>query len=603
MSSTYVHYSTPSSLPSDYAVLSRYAAARGISPDQPEGGPTSNDTFSDTAEDANDMPSSEEAPLVTNKRARRSSFPTAYVTPFNPTSMGPLPDKTGHRSGPAAPALSENTPLLAPLVPRILEEVDGEDLNPESGARPNVVWEEIRILTKYALPVCGTHLLEYSLVVASVISIGHLSTTALAASTLGSMTASVSGYSIMQGFASALDTMLPSAWTSTQPQLVGLWSQRMAVVSAACLFPILLIWFNSESILLGLKQEPEVASLAATYLKWASLGLPAYAFNGISRRYFQSQGLFAVPTRIIMCIAPVNALLNWILVWGPEPVRLGFIGAPIATAISFNLISLCSVIYGVWFIPHTAWHPICRRSFTSLGVLVQLGLAGVGQTASEWWSWELVGLAASMLGPIQLATQSVLLVSASTTFQAPFALGVATSVRIGNLLGEENALRTGYVVKAAMLMALAVGCIWSTMFMIFRHSWAHLFNDDSSVVSMVAFILPIVALFQVFDGLGAVTAGILRAEGKQFTGALLNLSAYYVIGIPFGLWLAFSKNADLMGLWVGLTVALVYESLVSSWICLRTDWTYEVEKVRRRLAAEQKAGAREDAEAAARHAR
>ena len=72
-----------------------------------------------------------------------------------------------------------------------------------------------------------THLLEYSLVIASVISIGHLSTNALAASTLGSMTASVSGFSIIQGFTSTLDTMLPSAWTSPQPQLVGLWSQRM----------------------------------------------------------------------------------------------------------------------------------------------------------------------------------------------------------------------------------------------------------------------------------------------------------------------------------------------------------------------------------------
>jgi MATE family multidrug resistance protein len=71
-----------------------------------------------------------------------------------------------------------------------------------------------------------THTLEYSLIIASVISIGHLSTTALAASTLGSMTASVTGYSIIQGFASALDTMLPSAWTSQEPQLVGLWAQR-----------------------------------------------------------------------------------------------------------------------------------------------------------------------------------------------------------------------------------------------------------------------------------------------------------------------------------------------------------------------------------------
>ncbi|KAG6864900.1 hypothetical protein C0991_006470 [Blastosporella zonata] len=35
--------------------------------------------------------------------------------------------------------------------------------------------------------------------------------------------------------------------------------------------------------------------------------------------------------------------------------------------------------------------------------------------------------------------------------------------------------------------------------------------------------MPLVALFQVFDGNSAVTAGILRARGKQVTGALLNL--------------------------------------------------------------------------------
>lgn len=73
----------------------------------------------------------------------------------------------------------------------------------------------------------STHVLEYSLVIASVVSIGHISTTALAAISLGSMTASVSAFSIIQGLTSALDTLLPSAWTSSQPQLVGLWTQRM----------------------------------------------------------------------------------------------------------------------------------------------------------------------------------------------------------------------------------------------------------------------------------------------------------------------------------------------------------------------------------------
>ena len=131
MSSTYVHYSnTASSLPSDYALLSRYAAARNLQ------------ELSDEAEetDVSDGSSTNEEPDLTStgtsatrlpiprRRARRSSFPTSYIRPINPI-MGPLPDKTGHRSTPHQPEPTENTPLLAPLVPRIPEEVDGEDLS------------------------------------------------------------------------------------------------------------------------------------------------------------------------------------------------------------------------------------------------------------------------------------------------------------------------------------------------------------------------------------------------------------------------------------------------------------------------------------------
>lgn len=75
-------------------------------------------------------------------------------------------------------------------------------------------------------------------------------------------------------------------------------------------------------------------------------------------------------------------------------------------------------------------------------------------------------------------------------------------------------------------------------------------------------------------------------------------SAYYVVGIPFGIWLTFSKGMGLAGLWVGLTVALVYAAAAGIWICLRTDWDRQVQKVRDRLAAEQKAQMREDEERA-----
>ena len=70
---------------------------------------------------------------------------------------------------------------------------------------------------------------EHSIFISSVVSIGHISTIALAAATMGFMTAGVSGLSVIQGMAEALDTVLPSAWTSGNPPLVGLWTQRMGM--------------------------------------------------------------------------------------------------------------------------------------------------------------------------------------------------------------------------------------------------------------------------------------------------------------------------------------------------------------------------------------
>ncbi|KIJ06711.1 hypothetical protein PAXINDRAFT_91598 [Paxillus involutus ATCC 200175] len=377
-------------------------------------------------------------------------------------------------------------------------------------------WEECFTLTKYSLPMFGTYLFEYSMILTSVISIGHISTVALAAATISSMTASVTGFSIIQGLASALDTVLPSAWTSDKPQLVGLWTQRMFVITSACLAPILIVWFNCESILLHIGQDPEVAQLASIFLRWTSLGLPAYSVECISRRYFQSQGLFAVPTRIILAVSPINIILNYLLVWGPAPLRLGFIGAPIATAISYNLIAISSVVYGVCFVERTAWHPLSSKAFTSLGYLGMLGLGSAGQVASEWWSWEFIGCTyLSSLGPVPLATQSILLSTVATCFQGPYSLGIATSVRIGNLLGEMNHKRAGVAANASIVLAVTFAALFSAVVLVFRRSWGYLFNSDPEVVALVSSVLPLVALVVFFDCANGVISGILRARGKQ----------------------------------------------------------------------------------------
>ncbi|KAI6025992.1 MATE efflux family protein [Pisolithus marmoratus] len=481
----------------------------------------------------------------------------------------------------------ETTPLLPPPAPYIL--MDASAVSYTSPSARSVLWDEVQILLKYSLPVFGTHLFEHSIMMATVISIGHISTVALAAATLGFMTANVTGLSIVQGMANTLDTVLPPAWTSDQPQLVGLWTQRMTLLMCVVLIPVLALWLHAEPILLGLNQDPEIAKLASIYLTWAALGLPAYAFNCVARRYFQSQGLFTVPTRIILYVAPVSIFLNYLLVWGPEPFRLGFIGAPIAASISYNVVAVAFVVYGALFVPRTAWHPITVRAFSNLGYLAKLSIGGIGQLASSWWSWELVGRS---LGPVPLAAQSVLITTSSSFFQAPYALGIATSVRIGNLLGEKNARSARAVVKASFLLIIVLATLFSCILIIFRRSWGYLFNNDPEVVKLVAAVLPLVALVQIFDDSGAVVAGILRARGEQWISYLSPVgadvlrfySAYYIVGLPIGLWLTFKRGFGLFGLWWGLNLAMVFATSIGLYLCLTTDWDKEVDKVVARLA-------------------
>ncbi|KAJ4475995.1 hypothetical protein C8J55DRAFT_562035 [Lentinula edodes] len=311
------------------------------------------------------------------------------------------------------------------------------------------------------------------------------------------MTTNVTSFSIVIGMGGALDTVLPGVWgasavTSHDSESLKIKSGRDKIKLAdSRLFGL---WCQRMGILVLLRQDKEVARLAGRYLAMLAFGLPAFSFNTIAKRYFQAQGLFSVPTKLRTIVAGVNFVLTGLFVYYPCPLprtlapylHLGFDGAPLATAISYNLVALGSVFLGwrievtrrlrreAWEALHeqaadfNAYHtaqlpsegtgssntavssrdvspakrsvstessrlisernetclaPIIRALHpTGLGILLILGLGGIGQTAL-WWAWELVGLAASLLGPTALAAQSVLLVSCSTTYQVPFSLG------------------------------------------------------------------------------------------------------------------------------------------------------------------------------------
>ena len=128
-----MHYGTPSSLPSDYAILSRYAHARENA-DRDDHDIYDTDEPTDTQDDMNPH----------GRPIRRTTFPSSYVLPVQPNVSEPF--------NPKAFVSDEYTPLL---VPRIEEEVDAstDPIYPQSTVQ--VYRDEFRILLKYTLPVFG----------------------------------------------------------------------------------------------------------------------------------------------------------------------------------------------------------------------------------------------------------------------------------------------------------------------------------------------------------------------------------------------------------------------------------------------------------------
>ena len=62
---------------------------------------------------------------------------------------------------------------------------------------------------------------------------------------------------------------------------------------------------------------------------------------------------------------------------------------------------------------------------------LKLGIPGVAMLCSEWWAFEVIALAAGILGENELAAQTVVLNTCALTYMIPLGVSIATTTRIG----------------------------------------------------------------------------------------------------------------------------------------------------------------------------
>jgi MATE family multidrug resistance protein len=80
-------------------------------------------------------------------------------------------------------------------------------------------WQrEAVVLARYSRSLILTFLLQYSLTVTSVFTVGHIGKLELGAVSLASMSANITGYAMYQGLATSLDTLCPQAYGKIVPK-------------------------------------------------------------------------------------------------------------------------------------------------------------------------------------------------------------------------------------------------------------------------------------------------------------------------------------------------------------------------------------------------
>ncbi|KAK9474989.1 mate-domain-containing protein [Dipodascopsis tothii] len=435
-------------------------------------------------------------------------------------------------------------------------------------------------LFRMSVPVILSFTLQNSLQTVSILIVGRLGPLELATSAFSFMFAMCSGWLIQLGGTTAIDTLGSATYTAAEdPHELGVILQRGFFVFGVLYVPICILWMWSEPVLLMLGQTPELAYSASRFLQCLIPGGLGYIYFESLKKYLQVQGIMQAGTYVLLATSPINAILNWLFV---HTFNGGLYGAPLATGVTYWLSFIGLVLYCKYVNGSQAWGGFSIRAFQNLAIFFKLAIMGIIMIGTEWWAFEVIALEAGRLGNIALAAQSVVMTSDQVTFTIPFGIGVATSTRVGNLLGDRKPRSAQRAAYSGAFLAAFVGSVVMVIMFTARNLYGRMFSDDIDVIRETARIVPFVALFQIADGLNSTCCGVLRGMGRQHIGALVNSAAYYILALPTGIYWAF-HGRGLPGLWQANCGALYLAGLTELTIVAHTNWKLEVQKALDRL--------------------
>ncbi|KAI9501977.1 mate-domain-containing protein [Coemansia spiralis] len=419
--------------------------------------------------------------------------------------------------------------------------------------------------------------LQLSFQVANIVAVSHLGAKKLAAMSFAITSQGIFVFGPIFGLLSAMDTFCSNAYTASHDKtLVGLYLQRGIIAVCAYFALSSPILWNFEKLLLLIGQDPEIAQLTGLYLRINLPGMLPFALFETMKRYLQAQGIMHAATIVLIVVAPISWLSNFLLVRSPT-YGVGFIGAPLVNVITNYLTFIVILIYARKSRAIEAWGGWTVSAFYNMSAFYRLAIPSVITVCAESICFELLTVGASYFGANQIAGQLIILNSIRIIVLFSDGLGFGTSPRVGNLIGAAKPRQAHIAGDMAILASSFVGVMGTLFLVLFGDWWVSIYTVDPAVARESAKLIPVACIFIISHGMNVVFSAILRGLGRQKASANSFLFGFYVCAIPLGIYLGYIRHMEALGLWWGVCIGvLVSSTLQIVYVYWWIDWKDEV---------------------------
>jgi MATE family multidrug resistance protein len=355
-----------------------------------------------------------------------------------------------------------------------------------------------------------------------------------------------------------VDPLVSQALGARDQAAAALGVQRGLVLAAAMGVVATLLCLPAAWVYRVLREPEAVIPRAVAFVQISAPSLvPMLLFVALRQSLLamkQTKPLVAV----VVLSNLMNAWLDWVLVFGHWGLpALGAPGSALATTITrFTALAVLLLV------ARRELRPVLRpwrRDALALGPLLRtfrLGLPIGAQNSVEFTTFASISVFAGWFGAEAVSGHQVALNLASFMFMVPLGIGSASSVLVGHAIGEQDMAHARRVAASALMVGTGYMVLSAVALLALPGVFARAYTSVPGVVAVAAVLMPIAGVFQVFDGLQVVSAGVLRGAGDTRAPLIANVLGFWLVGMPVSLWLGFRTGLGVVGLWWGFVAGL-----------------------------------------------